>query len=118
MLLHLCCINVAGVAQLSVKSVASGRIFADPSNIRVGLTSDLTIQVQCVSDAGTGTGPVTWRYQNGTEVSQGLRAFGVSQGGEGVLRVNPARELGGGEGNQFSCSNGTSEQAVMFKLGE
>ena len=89
-----------------MRSVESGAVFPNPGNIVVGLTSDLTIEVQCAVENGTGTEVLVW-YRNGVTVWSGLQAFGVSQGGNGngILRVNPAQELLQPGGNQFVCSN-------------
>ena len=98
-------------------AIESNRVFPDPANIMVGLSSDLTLQVQCLSENGTRTETITWQYWNGTEVLMGLAAFGVSQGVGGVLRVHPVAELN--NENQFLCSdrNGT-DLNVTFSLGE
>ena len=79
-------------------------MFPNPGNIVVGLTSDLAIEVQCTASNGTGTEVFTWS-QNGITVPSSLQAFGVSQGGNGILRVNPAQELLQSVGKQFVCSD-------------
>ena len=107
----------AGVAQtLQVRDVASGAVFEDPGNILVGVTSDLTVEVQCnSSESGTET---EW-YRNGSLVPRGLEAFGVTQGEGGILRVHPAGELRGGA--EFVCSvvGATDGEMlpVVFNLG-
>ena len=108
---------LSGAAQLVVRAVGSDTAFADPSNIVVGFASDLILQVECLSENGTGDEEITWS-RNGTAVASGLQAFGVSQEA-GMLRVHPVRELDTG-GNEFVCSNGTSELDVhvVFSPGE
>ena len=95
----------------------SDRAFPDPDNIVVGIASDLTLQVQCLSEAGSGTEMITWQYWNGSMVPTGLEAFGVSQGMGGVLRIHPVAELE--NGNQFLCSDGNGNNLnVTFSMGE
>lgn len=101
-----------GAARLTVGSVGSVAVFPDPGNILVRLTSDLTVQVQCMAENGTGTDVFTWS-QSGTVVPSGLQAFGVSQGGNGILRVYPAQQLLGGR-NQFVCSTDTECQLYTW----
>ena len=92
-------------------------MFPNPGNITVGLTSDLIIEVQCAAENGVGTEVFAWS-QNGITVPSGLQAFGVSQGGNGTLRVNPAQELLQSGGNQFACSdNSGSTLDVVFTQG-
>ncbi len=108
----------SGGAQLAVRPAGDGVPFPDPADIVVGFASDLTLQVQCLPEAGTEAGMVTWRYRNGTVVlTTGLEAFGVSQGGgDGVLRVHPVAELR--RGNEFVCSDGNgTDLDVTFVLG-
>lgn len=99
-----------------MRAVGSDTAFADPSNIVVGLASGLILQVECLSENGTGDEVITWS-RNVTAVPSGLQAFGVSQEA-GMLRVNPVGELATPGRNRFVCSNGTSELNVMFSLGE
>ena len=106
---------LSGVAQLMVRAVGSDAAFADPSNIVVGFASDLILQVECLSENGTGDEVITWS-RNRTTVTSGLQAFGVSQEA-GMLRVHPVRELDTG-GNEFVCSDGTRQLEVMFSLSE
>ena len=103
------------MSQLLVRSVGSDRVFADPSNVVVGVATDLVLQVECLSNNETGTELLTWRYRDGTEVPSGLQAFGVSQGGGGVLRVYPVELLR--EGSEFTCSSDVSTLNVTFSLG-
>ena len=109
---------VGAESTLVVRSaLGSNEVYPDPENIIVGFSSDLTLQIQCLSVAETEGEIVTWQYQNRSEVPMGLQAFGVSQDVDGVLRVHPVSELM--DKNLFLCSNknGTNLN-VTFSLGE
>ena len=92
-------------------------MFPNPGNVVVGLTSDLIIEVQCTTVNGVGTEVFTWS-QNGITVPGGLQVFGVSQGGNGILRGNPAQELLQSGGSQFVCSDNSGNTLdVVFTPG-
>ena len=103
--------------QLQVTSMGDAPLtFSNPDRITVGFSSDLIVQVQCsYQNASSATGNIQWTYAvNGSEVSDGLRAFGTSQE-EGVLRVYPASLLSG-DGALFQCSDGSTVLNVTFEL--
>ena len=107
-------------SQLQVVSTDNNQPFLNPNNITVGSSSDLVVQVRCISqdapseeeEAGGG---IVWSYRvNGSEVDVGLRAFGTSQE-NGVLRVYPVNVLTG-EGAMFQCTDGNTTLNVTFDL--
>jgi hypothetical protein len=99
---------------LLIVSVEDGSLL-NPNNIQVGVTSDLIIEVQCMAEDGSGAEVFTWS-ENGTAVPSGLQVFGVSQGGNGVLRVSPvSQELR----NVFVCSDDSGNSLnVTFTSGK
>lgn len=97
-----------------VRSIGSNVSFANPGNVVVGMSSDLILEVECMSENGTGTETFTWEYRNGTVLPTGLQAFGVSQG-DGILRVHPVQLLS--EGSEFTCTSDGSSLNVTFNLG-
>ena len=91
--------------------------FQDPTDIVVGMASDLEVQVECANTTlPSNSGTYVWMYRNGTEIPDGLKPFGITQGMGGVLRVYPASDLT--EKNEFVCSDSQgSSLNVTFNLG-
>ena len=87
--------------------------FPNPSDIVVGIASDVIVTVMCVA---TPVRTVIWRYTGNTSlVPMGLQPFGASQH-DGVVRVYPAALLE--QVNQYTCSDeGTTPLSVQFRLG-
>ncbi len=85
----------------------------NPDRITVGNATDVIIEVDCQAGGG---GDTTWSFSNGTEVTSGLVAFGVTQG-DGRLRIYPITHLEELEDGNITCSGGSESLQVHFELG-
>ena len=80
----------------------------NPNGIVVGQTSDVIVEVRCVSGVMS-----SWLYANGSIVDSGQTVFGVSQE-NGILRLFPVSLLN--DTSMFQCS-GSTQINVQFQLG-
>lgn len=106
---------------LSITTVDAQRRLLDPARVTVGNASDLAAEVRCSSNyslaaKGASNATVIWLYENGTAVSSGLRAFGTTQGDDGILRIYPATVLSGGNGTRFWCLDAESNDKLSVTL--
>ena len=101
---------------LIITTVDSQHRLLNPDNVTVGKASDLAVEVQCSSSKYRKlSNNVSWLYENGTAVSNGLRAFGTTQG-DGMLRIYPATVLSGGNGTKFWCFDAKNNESLRITL--
>ena len=121
-MLHVTCMHCVFLAvkpykvNLIITTADSQHRLLNPDKVTVGNASDLAVEVQCSSSKYRKlNNKVSWLYDDRRAVSNGLRAFGTTQG-DGILRIYPATVLSGGSGTKFWCFDTKNNESLRVTL--